>query len=230
MQFVGWIISVTATLAAVSLVQGPKPGQNFMQAPKPGQSLVVNGKTVPARIIQSSDGRFYVDIDALAHAIGGSVAVQSNQIQMSVPQQQAKAGQVDAEALSRDFQRASITALGDMRQWVGAVSEVITTGVPVAGQWPREYRERVEYGLTQATVTASTNGDRETGQLLQMLYAKLGQWSDTVVAERNNLNGTRTLDPNALQNDRALAAIKTCGQFLGSMIVSGKFADDASCH
>lgn len=217
MQFAGWVISITATLAAVSL----------WQAPKPGQALIVNGKAVPAGIIQS-EGRFYVDIEALAHAIGAPIAVQSNQIQMSIPEQPAKAA--DPKALSRDFQRASITALGDMRQWVGAVSELISTGFPVANQFPREYRDRVEYGLSQAAVSASTNGDHQTAQLMQMLYTKLGQWSDTVMAERDNLNGTRTLNPNALQNDPALAAIKTCGQFLGSMIVSGKFEDDASCH
>jgi hypothetical protein len=219
MQFGGWLISIVAAVAAVSIVQQPNAEPAF----------IVNGRAVPAGVIQS-EGHFYVEIGAVAHAIGGSVELQPNQILMSFPGQHANPTNADVEGLSKEFQRASISALGDMRQWVGAVSELISTGVPVAGQWPREYRERVDHDLTQASLAASTNSDRQTTHLLQMLYRKLGQWSDTVVAERNALNGARNVDPNALENDKVLAAIRNCGQFLGSMIVSGRFADDASCH
>jgi hypothetical protein len=44
------------------------------------------------------------------------------------------------------------------------------------------------------------------------------------------MNGDKTMDPNALQNDPALAKIITCSRFLNSMLVSGTFADNSSCN
>jgi hypothetical protein len=44
------------------------------------------------------------------------------------------------------------------------------------------------------------------------------------------LNATKTVDPNMMQNDQALAKISACSNFLSGMLVSGTFTDDASCH
>jgi len=55
-------------------------------------------------------------------------------------------------------------------------------------------------------------------------------WANGVIAARQALNGAATVDPNALQNDTAYAKIRSCSQFLNSMIVSGAFNDDPSCH
>jgi len=39
-----------------------------------------------------------------------------------------------------------------------------------------------------------------------------------------------TLNANALRDDPALAKIRSCGEFLNPMPVSGALADDSSCH
>jgi hypothetical protein len=44
------------------------------------------------------------------------------------------------------------------------------------------------------------------------------------------LNATNTVRPDTLQGDQALAKISDCSRFLSSMLVSGVFADDQSCH
>jgi hypothetical protein len=75
----------------------------------------------------------------------------------------------------------------------------------------------------------STNSDHDALQLLSNQFANLAKWASDVVAERQALNGARTVDPNALQNDPALAKISNCGKFLSTMLVSGISVDNSSC-
>jgi len=117
-----------------------------------------------------------------------------------------------------------------MREWQGAIGTMITYGLAVSGTWAQEYHARVEEGLRQATEAASTEADRNALQLLRNESGKLAGWASAVFAERQALNAARTVDPNALQNDAALARITSCGRFLNAMLVSGDFADDSSCH
>ena len=193
------------------------------------RALVVNGKPVSANVIQR-EGRFYVDVEALVLALGGTVILEPNQIVVSVGQQPAGPQPESAGGMSKEFQRASILAFGDMSQWVGAIGALIISGYPVTGEWPRQFHDRVDSDVMQAAATASTNADRQALQLLQTHSAELAKWADNVVAERKALAAARFVDPNALQNDRVRAKIIRCGEFLSSMIVRGIFADDTSCH
>ena len=200
-----------------------------LAAQKSERRLVINGRTVPTSVIER-EGHFYADLEVVAHALGGSVTLQPNQVALSVtPQPTAPVAQSN-DNLSQEFQRASITTLGDLRQWVGAVSELITSGVPVAGQWPEEYRNRVQGDIMQTSVTATNNADRQALQLIQTLNTDVTSWASKIIDDRNALNGARNVDPYALQNDPTLAKITKCGQSLAAMIVHGVYADDASCH
>ena len=147
------------------------------------RALFVNGKPVSANVIQR-EGRFYVDVEALVLALGGSVILEPNQIVVSVARQPAEPEPESAEGLSKEFQRASILALGDMSQWVGAIGALIVSGYPANGEWPREYHDRADHNLMQVAATASTNADREALRLLQTHSAELAKWADNVVAER----------------------------------------------
>jgi len=42
------------------------------------------------------------------------------------------------------------------------------------------------------------------------------------------LNGAMTVDPNAAQNDPAVVKIRSCGQFLNTMLRQRRLADDPS--
>jgi hypothetical protein len=88
----------------------------------------------------------------------------------------------------------------------------------------------VRADLDQVNVAAATPGDEEALQLLENEFSNLSHWANDVVYARESLNATNSVRPNALQNDPNLAKIATCGRFLSSMIVSGTFADDQSCH
>jgi len=106
----------------------------------------------------------------------------------------------------------------------------LTYGVPVVGTWPQDYHDRAEGGLMQVAVAASTAADHEALQLLRNEFANLADWASSTVATRQAMNATKTVDPNFIQNDQALAKISDCSGFLSTMLVSGVFADNPSCH
>ena len=134
------------------------------------------------------------------------------------------------QGLSRDFASAAIAALAEMREMRGAIRAMITYGLAFSDTWAQDDQGRVMTGLRQAEVAATTEDDQHALQLLENEAGKLTSWADSVFAARQVLNGAATVDPNALQNDPALAKIRSCGQFLNAMLVSGAFADDSSCH
>jgi hypothetical protein len=134
------------------------------------------------------------------------------------------------QGLSRDFASAAITALAEMREMRGAVRAMITYGLAVSDTWAQDDQGRVMTAIRQAEVAATTEDDLHALQLLENEADKLASWTESVFAARQALNGAKTVDPNALQNDPALAKIRSCGQFLNAMLVRGAFADDPSCH
>jgi hypothetical protein len=107
---------------------------------------------------------------------------------------------------------------------------MITHGLAISDGWAQGYNDQVQAGLAKAEVAARTDDDREALELLRNEAGKLASWWNTVLGQRQALNGATTIDPDALKNDQFLPGIRTCSQFLTSMIVSGTFSDDGSCH
>jgi hypothetical protein len=235
-------------------------GVVFAQSTPPkNKILVVNGKSAgPA--VRLIDGRSYVDIEALAQVTNGVFTVERHRILLTIPASDsgAIAGAVPADAapvaavppatapadaapasappaqppqgLSRDFASAAIAALAEMREMRGAVRAMVTYGLAVSDTWAQDDQGRVMTAIRQAEVAATTEDDLHALQLLENEADKLASWSDSVFAARRALNGAKTVDPNALQNDPALDRIRSCAQFLNAMLVSGAFADSPSCH
>ena len=215
-------------------------GALFAQS-TPDKILVVNGKTIgPA--VRDIGGHSYVDLDTLAQAMSGNITVEPTRVLFAFPTPVAAAPAAvsnqpvpqqapePTRGLSRGFAAAAIGNLAEMREWRGATTAMITYGMAVSDTLAQSYRDQVQEGIAQAGVVATTNDDHEALGLLQSESAQLANWANTVLAARRELNGKMTVDPNALQNDSALAKIQACGQFLNSMLVSGSFADNASCH
>jgi hypothetical protein len=117
-----------------------------------------------------------------------------------------------------------------MREWRGAVGAILAYGSPVVGTWPQDYHDRVETNLQQAGVAASTAADQDALQLVRNEFGNLSQWTNDVVSARQSLDATKSVNPTTMQNDPLLAKITSCSSFLGSMLVSGVFADNPSCH
>jgi len=202
-----------------------------------GRVLIVNGK--PISSVMQLNGHSYIDIDTLAQITNGTVTMEPKRILLTIPESGATnasnansnaAPAPNADVLSREFARVAIAELAEMREWRGAIGTILTYGVPVVGTWPQDYHDRVNTNLGQVAVSATTAGDHLALQLLDNQFGSLSDWSANVVSTRQSLNATNTVNPNVMQNDPMLAKISDCGRFLNSMLVSGIYADNSSCH
>jgi hypothetical protein len=198
----------------------------------PDKKLEVNGKTMDSPIVEIG-GRSYVDVETLAQITNGVVAVQPDRIVLTIPRASSSAPLPAApppDALSREFAREAIGLLAEMREWRGAIGTTRSYNVPFVGTWPQDYHDRVEADLQRVAVAAVTPGDQQALQLLGNEFDNLSNWANSVIAERQALNATKTVDPNMMQNDQALRKLSECSNFLSSMLVSGTFADNPACH
>ena len=201
------------------------------------RTLIVNGK--PAGKVVQFGGHSYVDLETVAQITNGTVTIEPKRVLLEIAGLETASAPVPAKTaappppppgLSREFERAAISELAGMREWRGAIGTILTYGVPVVGTWPQDYHDHVSADLNQAAVAATTASDQNALQLLKNNFSNLAQWADEVVTTRNSLNATKTVNPNAMQNDPALAKISDCSRFLSSMLVTGVFADNSSCH
>lgn len=122
----------------------------------PDKILIVNGKSA-GKAVRQIDGRSYVDIESLVEATNGSVTVEANRIVLTMPESASSAASAQSQQrLSRGFASAAIADLAEMREWRGAIGAMITYGLAVSDTWAQDHRERVQEGLGQARVAAST--------------------------------------------------------------------------
>jgi hypothetical protein len=196
--------------------------------------LVVNGRTAGTPVRQIN-GRLYIDLETLAQATNAVFTVEPRRVVLNIPPSDAGAVATDdaaqnSQRLSRDFSSAAISALAAMREWRVAVRAMILYGLAVSDTWVQAYHQQTLDALRQAGVVASTEADKNALQLLSNEADMMTAWANQVDAARQELNGARTVDPNTLKDDPTLAKIQRCNQFLNSMVPSGTFNDDPSCH
>ena len=196
--------------------------------------LVVNGK-IAGPGVRQINGRLYVDLETLAQATNAVFTVEPRRIVLNIPPSDAGAASTDDSAqnsqrLSRDFSSAAIAALSAMREWRVAVRAMILYGLAVSDSWVQTYHRQTLDALEQAAVAASTEADKNALQLLRNEADMMTAWANQVEADRQQLNGEKVVDPNALKDDQTLAKIQKCNQFLNSMVLSGTFNDDPNCH
>jgi hypothetical protein len=218
----------------------PNQTQN---APAPNQSqatrtLVINGQAVPGAAVQFN-GRTYADIFAFAQLTGATIHVLPDRIVLTLPPAGANAATPspsaprNPQALSREFARAAISHLADIREWRDAIETIVVTGAPESLQisnWIRQHRSRAEESFRLANVAASTPGDRDALQLLQSEISFMQQWDSAAAQSRQNLDGSRSVDPSSLQNDPLLAKINNCDHSLSDMLSGGTFSDSGACR
>jgi hypothetical protein len=217
------VLGFVLSLAGVLSAQGTAPAQSA-----PDKLLVLNGKTMETKVRQI-DGRSYVDIEALAQATNGAVTVEPNRVVLTIPVGNSSVAP-PVDGLSRNFASAAIAEVAEMREWRGAIGAMITYGLAASKSSAQDYHERVAEGLRQTTLAATTDADKNALQLLKNESDSLTGWANDVLAARQDLNGAKTLDPNALQNDPVLTKITSCSRFLNAMLISRSYSDDGSCH
>jgi hypothetical protein len=196
-------------------------------------TLVINGRATDGAVSQI-DSRLYVDVEALARALNATLTLQPGRVILTGPMAESVAKTETIQpALSKEFARAGIAQLAEMREWKGAISSAIRSGV-AGGNWLAplltEHRARAAGSLSQASLAAKTEPDLKALQLLKSQFANLGEWDTQAQATIQSLNAEKNLNPPAAQNDPLLAKISECGSFLNAMLVGGEFSDSPCCH
>jgi hypothetical protein len=213
----------------------------FAQADQHSRVLVIDGQSGQAAVVEIG-GRAYVDIEGLRQITHGSLRFAANRIILSFPTSimgppttEAAAepphSPVNDSALSREFMRAGIEGIATMREWASTLGYAIQNGYQVTEDWAANYREQAAHSLRLASAAASTEADRNALQLLTHEFEAVRDWSNKLIRERKSMDTAKyALSANALRDDPASQKIITCGHFLGSMLGSGSFRDDPSCH
>jgi hypothetical protein len=208
-------------------------GAAFAQNAPQKKTLVVNGRTADVAVLQI-DGHSYVDLDTFARIMNAAVTFEPGRVILKFPAAESGAKpERTVPGLSKDFAKAGIFQLAEMREWKAAIASVIRSGV-AGGNWLgpllHDHRARAEASLGQTSLAAKTESDQKALQLLKNELTNLGEWDSNTQATIHSLNAEQSVNPAATQNDPLLAKISECGNFLNAMLVDGEFADSPSCH
>ncbi|HEY5176384.1 MAG TPA: hypothetical protein VII95_12550 [Terriglobales bacterium] len=212
-------------------------GMAFAQVEHQSRTLLVNGRSGQAAIIQEN-GRAYVDLEALAQIANGSLSFNANRIVLTLPPSPVSTpisvdspNPAENSGLSRDFMKAGIEEIALIREWGSPVGYAIQNGYSITEEWVARYREQAAHGLRMASVAASTNADRNALQLLTTEFEGVRDWSNKLVEARRSMDTAKySMSANALRDDPQSQKLIACWRFLASMLGSGSFQDDSSCH
>jgi hypothetical protein len=209
------------------------PALALSQAVQQSGTLIVSGHSGQAPVLQIN-GRSYVDIEALARLTNGSLGFNGNQISLTLPASAAGTPTIAPPAIqpaspgfSKDFLKAGIEEMTVIREWRGALVNAVQNGYPVTDEFVAGYRGQAATNLKLASVSASTDSDRNAFQLLSNEFDNMPKLSNKILSARKNMN---YISPDALKDDPLDQKILTCARSLASMAASGQFQDDGSCH
>ena len=234
-SFVGLLAALFLVVSGIALAQNASQNRAL---------IVVNGNSgnVPVIVV---NGRNYVDLEALASAINGSLTYSGNQIALTLPSSSANANPAPSPSpspapasapapapasnpgFSSGFMKAGIEQMATVREWHTALASAIQNGTPIAAGWLAPYRAQAQMNLRLAQVAIQTNSDRKVFQLLTNVFQNMSKLADKYIAARNNMS---YISPDALQNDDLNQRIVACGHSLAAMAASGQFVDDGSCN
>jgi hypothetical protein len=210
---------------------GALPGLGLAQTQHQANStFTVVGHLGQAPVIQK-DGRSYVDVEGLARITGGTLGFQGSQIVLTLPGATAPApapAAPEKTGFSRDFLRAGIEAMSEIREWRAAIENAVRTNNPVDNSWVSPLRRASETSIAIAASTASTESDRKAVPLLQNQLNNMRQLSDRLLDMRRSLALVPT---DSLDNDPLDQRILACAQGLAATAApGGQFQDVPACH
>lgn len=206
-------------------------------------TLILNGQSTDVLVIFVGSHP-YVDLEALADALRGSVSSSGAMVALTLPVSSASPppAPITSSAapapvptqpippnpgFSREFLNAGIEEMSTLREWHSALQTAIQNGIPLSEGLLQPYRAQATTNLRLTSVAATTTADRNGYQLLNNVFLNMGKLSDKYVNMRASLT---YIAPDALQNDELNKRIMNCGHFLGAMAASGQFSDDGSCN
>ena len=209
------------------------PAIALSQAAQETRTLIVNGQPGQVSVILIN-GRSYVDLEALARVANGSLGFNGNQISLTLPgaanaaPPAASSGSPAANpGFSKGFMKAGIEQMSVIREWRSTLISAVQRGYPVTGEWMASFSDRAEYNLRLVSVTASTDSERKTLELITNELNNMKKLSDRFVAANKSMTYMPT---TSLDDDPLDRKILNCGHSLAAVAASRQFVDDGSCH
>jgi hypothetical protein len=219
-------ITLTRWVAMVVLVI--VNGSALSQAGQPGEMLTVSGFAGQAPVTRLNGGS-YVAVDALARLMNGSLAYQGNEIVLTIPA--AGTGLPPSRSanpgFSKEFQKASIETMSDIREWRSALLNAVENGYPIKDAWMADYRAQAAKNLRLTSIAVTTDSDRKALPLLQKEFDHMQELGNKILAARKNLN---YITPETVKKDPLDQKILNCARFLAEMAASGEFQDVGTCN
>ena len=209
------------------------PALALSQATQEPQTLTVSGQSGQLTVLKMN-GHSYVDLEALAQVVHGSLSFNGKQITLTLssatgtsPVADSSANSSASTGLSKGFLKAGIEAMSTLREWHSALANAIQNGFPIAADWLAQYRNQTSTALRLASVATSTESDQSAYQLLNNEFENMKTLSNNYVAARQSVE---YIAPDALANDPLNQKIINCGHSLAAMAADGQFVDDGSCQ
>ncbi len=220
------MVALLTALAALTFAQSSHKVQRF----------VINGHSGDATVYQI-DGKSFIDVESLVRIANGSMSFNGSDIVLTFPATDAAQAPAQpdqsarVEGLTPDFMRTAVQELAALKEWTNTLGYAVQKGVPGDGSRIVILRDRATEALKQAQIAASSGPDQNALQLLTNDHSFVSTWSDKLIGERRSMNtGKYSMTENALDRDESYQKIVSCSRFLASMIPSGQFQDDNSCH
>jgi len=195
------------------------------------QTLILSGHEGSVPVTQTN-GRTYVEVEALARLANGSVSFHGSQVVLTLPAGSGGSAESApqlpaASGFSKGFLRAGIEAMATIREWHSALASAIENSYPITQDWLSPYQGQAGTNLRLAQVAITTDDDKSAFQLLSRVFQKMKQLNDKYVAAKANMS---YIAPNSLQRDELNQSIVSCGKALAAMAANGQFSDTTSCH
>jgi hypothetical protein len=179
------------------------------------------------------NGRSYIDIEALARLINGSLTQKGDQITLTLPESSgsvptvAQTTQPANSEFSKDFLKAGIEEMSVIREWRSALVNAVQNGYAVTDDFVAGYRGQATTNLRLVSVAISTDSDRSAYQLLSNELNHMQKLSDKILSARRNMN---YISPDAMKDDPLNQQILNCARSMAAMAASGHFQDDGTCN
>src|ERR1700733_12399018 len=169
-----------------------RAGLGFSQADQQTGTLIVSGHPGQARVTHIN-GQSYVAVDALARLINGSLGYQGSQITLTLPTASSAEGNVPPSnrpanpAFSKDFLKAGIETMSDIREWRSALLNAVENGYPVMEAGMAQYRAQATTNLHLTSVATTTDSDHNAFTLLSKEFDHMQELSNRILTMRKNL-------------------------------------------
>jgi hypothetical protein len=174
------------------------------------------------------EGRNYVEIEALAQLVGGSLTFTGSKVVFTFPGGALPEAEARAKkGLSSDFLRAANEEISTIREWHSVLVTAVENQFPVVPEVLGPYEAQAAKNLRLAQVAATTEDDQSASQMVADHYQQMKQLSDKYLAQRAAAN---YINADALNNDSLNQNVIACGHALGAMIAARQFTSDASCQ